>query len=121
MKIGGKICVGQFHRAVLEADEYVICTARQIEPNVYELCSVLSPRTGLLHMQVGMGAADKPAYQSMMKGGRVWYTIGFTVIVIFWIIIPNDYSFDNLLLWGSSSFIVYFIFMFIGLCCTKIS
>ncbi|WP_104472432.1 putative type VI secretion system effector [Acinetobacter indicus] len=113
MKIDGKICVGQFHRAVLEADEYVICTARQIEPNVYELCSVLSPRTGLLHMQVGMGAADKPAYQSMMKGGRVWYTIGFTVIVIFWIIIPNDYSFDNLLLWGSSSFIVYFIFMFI--------
>ncbi len=86
MNIGGKVCVGQFHRALLAANEYVICIAKQIEPNVYELCSVLSPKTGLLHMQVGMGAADKPAYQSMIKGGRIWYAatiIGVSLFIIF--------------------------------------
>ena len=78
MNIEGKVCVGQFHRALLAANEYVICIAKQIEPNVYELCSVLSPKTGLLHMQVGMGTSNKSAYKSMMKGGRVWYAIGFS-------------------------------------------
>ncbi|WP_180058980.1 putative type VI secretion system effector [Acinetobacter sp. YH12227] len=113
MSIEGKVCVGQFHRGLFETGEYVICIARQIAPNIYELSSVLSPKTGLLHMQVGMGAADKPAYKSMMKGGRVWYAIGFVVIVIVWIIVPNDYSIDNLLLWGGCLFLFYFIFMFI--------
>lgn len=55
MNIEGKVYVGQFHRALLAANEYVICIAKQIEPNVYELYSVLSPKTGLLHMQVSMG------------------------------------------------------------------
>ncbi|WP_180117139.1 hypothetical protein [Acinetobacter sp. YH12096] len=55
MKINGKICVGQFHRVLLQQNEYVVCVAKKIEENVYELFSVLSPSTGILHMQVGMG------------------------------------------------------------------
>ena len=58
---------------------------QQSQPNVYELCSVLSPKTGLLHMQVGMGAADKPAYKSMMKGGRVWYAISIVAMFLLFI------------------------------------
>ncbi|WP_227554594.1 MULTISPECIES: putative type VI secretion system effector [Acinetobacter] len=112
MKIGGKVCVGQFHRALFEAGEYVICIARQIEPNVYELCSVLSPRTGLLHMQVGMGAADKPAYQSMMKGGIVWYAI--TVIGAFLIFIfAGDLTQKMFIILAVACILFYFIFMFI--------
>ncbi|WP_168381760.1 putative type VI secretion system effector [Acinetobacter indicus] len=112
MNIGGKVCVGQFHRALLAANEYVICIAKQIEPNVYELYSVLSPKTGLLHMQVGMGAADKPAYKSMMKGGIVWYAI--SVIGVFLIFIFNgDLTQKMFLILAVASILFYFIFMFI--------
>ena len=113
IKVGDKVCVGKFHRALFDKNEYIICIARKIEDNLYELCSVLSPKTGLMHMQVGMGAADKPAYNSMMKGARVWYAIGFTIVLIVWIVIPNDYSMENLLLWGGTLFVFYFIFLFI--------
>ncbi len=112
MNIGGKVCVGQFHRALLAANEYVICIAKQIEPNVYELCSVLSPKTGLLHMQVGMGAADKPAYQSMIKGGRIWYAatiIGVSLFIIF----IDEFNQDIFLMLLIVSILFYFIFMFI--------
>ncbi|MEQ1420023.1 putative type VI secretion system effector [Acinetobacter indicus] len=112
MKIGGKVCVGQFHRALFEAGEYVICIARQIEPNVYELCSVLSPKTGLLHMQVGMGAADKPAYKSMMKGGRVWYAISIVAMFLLFIF-TGGLTQEMFLILTIVSFISYFIFMFI--------
>ncbi len=108
MNIGGKVCVGQFHRALLAANEYVICIAKQIEPNVYELYSVLSPKTGLLHMQVGMGAADKPAYKSMMKGGIVWYAI--SVIGVFLIFIFNgDLTQQMFLILAVASILFYFI------------
>lgn len=101
MKIGDKICVGQFHHAVLEVNEYVICVARKIENNVYELYSVLSPKTGLFHMQIGMGASDKTAYKSMMKGGRVWYICGV-------IIMMGDYEISNLIYWASILILFYF-------------
>ncbi len=75
LEIGGKICVGQFHRALFEQDEYIVCIVRRLENNLYELYSVLSPKTGLLHMQVGMGASIKTYNTSAMKGGLVWYSI----------------------------------------------
>lgn len=78
-EINGKVCVGQFHRAVFEQGEYVICIVRWLENNLYELYSVLSPKTGLLHMQVGMGASPKTHNISIMKGGLIWYSI--TIIV----------------------------------------
>ncbi|ENX33805.1 hypothetical protein F889_02468 [Acinetobacter colistiniresistens] len=79
MEIAGKVCIGKFHRALFEQDEYVICTVRRLEKNLYEIYSVLSPKTGLLHMQVGMGASPKTHNTSVMKGGLVWYSI--TVII----------------------------------------
>lgn len=79
LEINGKVCVGQFHRAVFEQGEYVICIVRWLENNLYELYSVLSPKTGLLHMQVGMGASPKTHNISIMKGGLIWYSI--TIIV----------------------------------------
>lgn len=79
LEINGKVCVGQFHRAVFEQGEYVICIVRRLENNLYELYSVLSPKTGLLHMQVGMGASPKTHNISIMKGGLIWYSI--TIIV----------------------------------------
>ena len=75
MEIGGKVCVGQFHRALFEQGEYVICVVRRLENNFYELYSVLSPKTGLLHMQVGMGASVKAQQTSIAKGRNVWYAI----------------------------------------------
>ncbi|WP_061519256.1 putative type VI secretion system effector, partial [Acinetobacter venetianus] len=79
LEIDEKICIGQFHRALFEQEEYVICIVRRLENNLYELYSVLSPKTGLLHMQVGMGASPKPHNISVMKGGLVWYSI--TIII----------------------------------------
>ncbi|KAB0627563.1 hypothetical protein F7P75_06555 [Acinetobacter gandensis] len=112
MSIEGKACVGQFHRGLFETGEYVICIARQIAPNIYELSSVLSPKTGLLHMQVGMGAADKPAYKSMMKGGRVWYMISIVCMFLLFIF-TGELTKEMFLILTIVCFITYFIFMFI--------
>ncbi|WP_228288761.1 hypothetical protein [Acinetobacter indicus] len=63
-------------------------------------------------MQVGMGAADKPAYQSMMKGGIVWYAI--TVIGAFLIFIfAGDLTQKMFIILAVACILFYFIFMFI--------
>ncbi|MCL6233446.1 putative type VI secretion system effector [Acinetobacter amyesii] len=113
MNIEGKVCVGQFHRALLAANEYVICIAKQIEPNVYELCSVLSPKTGLLHMQIGMGSSVKKFHSSVKKGGYIWFALAVLITIFIWIILPGDYSVENISIWFFGYFILYFIFMYI--------
>ncbi len=113
MKINGKICVGQFHRVLLQQNEYVICIAKQIEPNVYELCSVLSPKTGLLHMQIGMGSSVKKFHSSVKKGGYIWFALAVLITIFIWIILPGDYSVENISIWFFGYFILYFIFMYI--------
>lgn len=67
LEINGQICVGQFHRALLEEGEYVICVVRRLENNLYELYSVLSPKTGLLHMQIGMGESVEKNKEGLKK------------------------------------------------------
>jgi hypothetical protein len=86
LEIGGKVCVGQFHRTLFEQNEYVICIVRWLENNLYELYSVLSPKAGLLHMQVGIGASVKTHDVSTAKGRDVWYgiTIFLGSLIYFW-------------------------------------
>ncbi len=81
MEIGGKVCVGQFHRALFEQEEYVICIVRRLENNLYELYSVLSPKTGLLHMQVGMGTSIKSHERSSMKGANILYALTVVMMI----------------------------------------
>ena len=81
MEIGGKVCVGQFHRALFEQEEYVICIVRRLENNLYELYSVLSPKTGLLHMQVGMGTSIKSHERSSMKRANILYALTVVMMI----------------------------------------
>ncbi|RZG74504.1 putative type VI secretion system effector [Acinetobacter sp. WCHAc060025] len=111
-KIDGKICIAKFHRALLEQDEYVICAAKQLEDNLYELCAVLSPKSGLLHMQVGMGASKKTYTASAIKDARLIY-VGTVLLAILFFIFVIDYSIENLVIWGSVLFIFYFIIIFV--------
>ncbi|MCV2445310.1 putative type VI secretion system effector [Acinetobacter bereziniae] len=95
-KIDGKICLAKFHRALLEQDEFVVCVARHIEDNVYEVYSMLSPKTGLLHMQVGMGASKTTYTASALKGARLIF-VGTVILSIFAFIYIGDYSLQFLL------------------------
>jgi hypothetical protein len=112
MEIAGKVCVGQFHRALFEQNEYVICIVRRLENNLYELYSILSPKTGLLHMQVGMGAAKKKSKESSLKGGKFIFFISLFVLILI-IIFDGDYSWETLISWGGCILVAYFILNFI--------
>lgn len=112
IEIDGKICISQFHRALLKENEYIICIAKKIGENLYELYSILSPETGLLHMQVGMGGSVKKSYESVIKGGRVWYLLGVAIIAII-LILSGDFNKENLLSWGGVLFLFYFILFYI--------
>ncbi|WPO66431.1 putative type VI secretion system effector [Acinetobacter haemolyticus] len=112
LEINGRICVGQFHRALFEEGEYVVCVVKRLENNLYELYSVLSPKTGLLHMQVGMGASVKTHDASVIKGGRVWYgmTIIITSLIVF---LARGINMNTLLILAFVSILFYFILLFI--------
>ena len=112
LEIDGKVCIGQFHRVLFELDEYVICIVRRLENNLYELYSVLSPKKGLLHMQVGMGASIKMHDTSAMKGGRFLFLICIigSFLLVFW---GFDFSLENILIWSITSILFYFILFFI--------
>ncbi|WPO66430.1 putative type VI secretion system effector [Acinetobacter haemolyticus] len=112
MEIDGKICIGKFHRALIVENEYVICVVRRLEKNLYELYSVLSPKTGLLHMQVGMGGGVKKSYSSAIKGARVWYLLGMVILTII-ILISGDFDKETLLSWGGIFILFYFVLLFI--------
>ncbi len=88
MEIDDKVFIGQFHRTILKENEYVVCVARRLEKNLYELYSILSPKTGLLHMQVGMGAAKKKSKESSLKGSKFIFFISLFVLIL--IIITHD-------------------------------
>jgi len=108
MEIDGKVCVGQFHRALFEQDEYVIYIVKRLENNLYELYSVLSPKTGLLHMQVGMGASVKKHNASAVKGGRVMYFISVICLLLI-LLFGRDFSLDDFLNWLIVSILFYII------------
>ena len=111
-KIDDKICIGQFHRALLEEDEQVVCAARPVEGNLYELYAVLSPKSGLLHMPVGMGASKKTYTASAMKGARLIYAgtaIGMILLFIFMI----DFDKEIFIIWFGVLFVFYFVIIFI--------
>lgn len=112
MEIGGKVCVGQFHRALFKQSEYVICIVRRLEKNLYELYSVLSPKTGLLHMQVGMGASVKAHQTSIAKGRNVWYaiTIFLGSLIYFW---ARGFNQIDILIFLGVAILFYFILFFI--------
>lgn len=112
MEIGGKVCVGQFHHAIFKQSEYVICIVRRLEKNLYELYSVLSPKTGLLHMQVGMGASVKAHQTSIAKGRNVWYaiTIFLGSLIYFW---ARGFNQIDILIFLGVAILFYFILFFI--------
>ncbi|MFV5367674.1 putative type VI secretion system effector [Acinetobacter junii] len=112
MEIDGKVCVGQFHRALFEQDEYVICIVKRLGNNLYELYSVLSPKTGLLHMQVGMGASVTKHNASAIKGGRMMYFISVICLLLI-LLFGRDFSLDDFLNWLLVSILFYFILFFI--------
>lgn len=112
LEINDRICVGQFHRALFEEGEYVICVVRRLENNLYELYSVLSPKTGLLHMQVGMGASVKTHNTSVIKGGRFMYYISITGL-FFLLLVGRGFSIQNFSIWLVASILFYFILFFI--------
>ncbi|WP_436861348.1 putative type VI secretion system effector [Acinetobacter haemolyticus] len=112
MEIDGKICIGKFHRALIVENEYVICVARRLEKNLYEIYSVLSPKTGLLHMQVGMGTSIKSHERSSMKGAKFLYALTVAMMIGLFIYI-DDYSIDNFLIFGGVIILFYFIVVFI--------
>jgi hypothetical protein len=112
MKVSGKICICQFHRALLKVGEYAICVGRQVGDNIYEVYSVLSPETGYMHMKVSMGAALKPAKKSVKQGLRVWYGILMfgTALAMFW---ARDFSLDTSYMVLFVAVVGYFIFALI--------
>ncbi|MEB6678122.1 putative type VI secretion system effector [Acinetobacter haemolyticus] len=112
MEIDGKICIGKFHRALIVENEYVICVVRRLEKNLYELYSVLSPKTGLLHMQVGMGTSVKTHNTSAFKGGRFMYYISITGL-FFLLLVGRGFSIENFSIWLVASILFYFILFFI--------
>ncbi|MCU4379310.1 putative type VI secretion system effector [Acinetobacter haemolyticus] len=112
LEINGRICVGQFHRALFEEGEYIICVVKHLENNIYELYSVLSPKTGLLHMQVGMGTSVKTHNTSAFKGGRFMYYISITGL-FFLLLVGRGFSIENFSIWLVASILFYFILFFI--------
>lgn len=110
MEIDGKVCVGQFHRALFEHNEYVICVVRRLEKNLYEFYSVLSPKTGLLHMQVGMGASVKAHQTSIAKGRNVWYaiTIFLGFLIYFW---ARGFNQVDILIFLGVAILFYFLLL----------
>ncbi|QDK96898.1 hypothetical protein FM020_02865 [Acinetobacter tandoii] len=112
MEIDGKVCIGQFHRALFKENEYVICIVRRLDNNLYELYSVLSPKTGLLHMQVGMGASVKTHNASAFKGGKYLYLISITGSFLL-VFLGSGFSLENFFIWSITAFLFYFILFFI--------
>ncbi|WP_180000579.1 hypothetical protein [Acinetobacter sp. YH12239] len=80
MEVDGKVFIGKFHRIYLKEGDYVVCVAKNIRDNIYELYSALSPESGLLYMQVGMGGAISPIKKSTKKG---FFTLYFITAFIF--------------------------------------
>lgn len=111
-KIDDKICVGQFHRALLEENEQVVCAARPVEGNLYELYAVLSPKSGILHMPVGMGASKKTYTASAMKGARLIYAGTVVLATLFFLFVIN-YSQQIFIIWFGVLFVFYFVIIFI--------
>ncbi|MEB6678120.1 putative type VI secretion system effector [Acinetobacter haemolyticus] len=112
LEINGRICVGQFHRALFEEGEYIVCVVKRLENNLYELYSVLSPKTGLLHMQVGMGASVETHNASAFKGGKYLYLISI-IGSFFLVFLGSGFSFENFLIWSITAILFYFILFFI--------
>jgi hypothetical protein len=112
IEIDGKIYIGKFHRSMLVENEYVICVVRHIEKNIYEVYSVLSPKSGILYMQVGMGAAVEPAKKSA-KSGFYWVYISSSIIFIFIFIYAKKMSFDSMLILFIILILGYFTFYFL--------
>lgn len=115
MEIDGKICIGKFHRALIVENEYVICVARRLEKNLYELYSILSPKTGLLYMQVGMGASVKKYKASATKGAKFLYALTVVMMIGLFIYI-DDYSIDNFIIFGGVIILFYNYFYYEGDC-----
>nr|WP_320076731.1 hypothetical protein [Acinetobacter haemolyticus] len=72
----------------------------------------MSPKTGLLHMQVGMGGSKKKSKESSLKGGRFIFLISFFILILT-VIFDGDYTLNNLLSWAGCIIIAYFILNFI--------
>ncbi|WP_202732632.1 putative type VI secretion system effector [Acinetobacter pittii] len=115
MEIDGKICIGKFHRALIVENEYVICVARRLEKNLYELYSILSPKTGLLYMQVGMGASVKKYKASATKGAKFLYALTVVMMIGLFIYI-DDYSIDNFIIFVGVIILFYNYFYYEGDC-----
>ncbi|WP_391486003.1 putative type VI secretion system effector [Acinetobacter pittii] len=115
MEIDGKICIGKFHRALIVENEYVICVARRLEKNLYELYSILSPKTGLLYMQVGMGASVKKYKASATKGAKFLYALTVVMMIGLFIYI-DDYSIDKFIIFVGVIILFYNYFYYEGDC-----
>ncbi|WP_312101408.1 putative type VI secretion system effector [Acinetobacter venetianus] len=112
MEIDEKVCIGQFHRALLKENEYVICIAKKLENNLYELYSVLSPKTGLLHMQVGMGESVEKNKKGLKKEGLIYYGVVFFLfsIIFLWATGINS---ENLFFWLIISVFGYIVINYV--------
>lgn len=97
MEVDGKVFIGKFHRIYLKEGHYVVCVAKNIRNNIYELYSVLSPESGLLYMQVGMGASVKPAKKSTKKGFFFLYFITASLFIPLYLF-STGFTVENILI-----------------------
>ncbi|WP_180000582.1 putative type VI secretion system effector [Acinetobacter sp. YH12239] len=112
MEVDGKVFVGKFHRIYLQEGDYVVCVAKNIRDNIYELYSVLSPESGLLYMQVGMGASVKPAKKSTKKAFYFLYIIS-TVFSIILFLYLKGLNFENIIIIILALVVSYFILFYL--------
>lgn len=112
MELDNKILVGQFHKVLFKLGEYLICILKRLNDTTYEVLSVLSPESGLLHMQVGMGESLAKHKVGVQKEKIVWYAISMLItgIVIFTF---DSINLKNITILFISGILFYFIFSFI--------
>lgn len=112
MEVDGKIFIGKFHRIYLKEGDYVVCVAKNIRDNIYELYSVLSPKSGLLYMQVGMGGAIKPVKKSTKKG-FIFLFFTSSIIATLIAIYAHGINYENIIMIVCMLILFYFILHFL--------
>nr|WP_174506483.1 putative type VI secretion system effector [Acinetobacter sp. Marseille-Q1620] len=113
MRVGDKVCIGQFHRVLFEETEYVICVARKLDNGFYEPYAVLSPVSGLLHMQVEMGTAVKPHDLTIVALAKFLFIIVFCVALFFTYMAKESFwesLFENLIIFLGAYVVIISVF-----------
>ncbi|WP_180000590.1 putative type VI secretion system effector [Acinetobacter sp. YH12239] len=109
MQINNHICIGEFQKVLFEDNEYLICIVKKNNDNTFEPYAVLSPKTGLLYMQMEMGTTIKANHSIFIALAK------FLLIMLGGLAITLSYmsetSFWSNLLENSIIFLICYIFM----------